>query len=128
MGIAPMIASTTHRCRAIKQVVTAALAIGLWFCTPAAFGQHTLRNLTGTVTDGYHEPLQNAVVEIHNDDNDSVVSYITGRSGRYSFKRLDGETDYRVWATHNGRQSRTKTMSRFDDSPAKIINLVVRAH
>jgi hypothetical protein len=77
----------------------------LMVCTRAAFGQHTLRNITGTVTDGHHEPLQNAVAEIHNDDNDSVVSYITGRSG---LKRLDGETDYRVWATHNGRQSRTK--------------------
>jgi hypothetical protein len=111
-----------------KKIVIMMIAMSLWLCTSPAFAQHTLRNLTGIVTDPHHEPLKGAVVEVHNDDNDSVVSYITGRSGRYSFKRLDGETDYRVWATRNGQQSRTKKLSQFDANSAKTINLIIRIY
>src|ERR1700677_1099502 len=54
-------------------------------------GRPTLRNLTGTVHDRHHEPLKGAVVEIENENTKSVLSYITDRNGRYSFKRIDGE-------------------------------------
>jgi hypothetical protein len=128
MGVTQMIATRTYLSRIVRAIAVGTIVISPWFCPPAASGQHTLRNLTGTVTDGHHEPLKNAVVEVHNEDNDSVVSYITGRSGRYSFKRLDGDTDYRVWATHNGQESRKKKFSQFDTNPAKTINLTIRTY
>ena len=131
-----MIAARIYLSRTGRQIVIMSIATGLWLCSTPAFAQdpsptiaqHTLRNLTGIVTDPQHEPLKNAVVEVHNDDNDSVISYITDRSGRYSFKRLDGKTDYRVWATRNGQQSRRKKISQFDSSQTKTINLIIRIH
>jgi len=125
-GVKVVIGTRKTLSRITRATVTTAMVAGLWFSPTAVSGQGTSRNLTGIVTDHHHEPLKNAVVEIHNDDNDSVISYITDRSGRYSFKRLDGNTDYRVWATRNGRQSPTKKMSRFDAAPAKTINLMIR--
>ncbi len=110
-----------------RGIVRATIILALSLCVPAVFGQHTVRNLTGTVTDQHHEPLRGAVVEVHNEDTDSVVSYITGRSGRYSFKRLDGDTDYRVWATHRGHRSSEKKLSLFDMNRAKVIDLVIKS-
>jgi hypothetical protein len=128
MGVIPMIAARVYLPRTGRQIVIMTIATGLWLCASPTFAQPSLRNLTGIVTDPQHEPLKNAVVEVHNDDNDSVISYITDRSGRYSFKRLDGKTDYRVWATRNGQQSRRKKISQFDSSQTKTINLIIRIH
>jgi len=123
-----MIAARVYLPRTGRRIVIMTIATGLWLCASPIFAQPSLRNLTGIVTDPQHEPLKNAVVEVHNDDNDSVISYITDRSGRYSFKRLDGKTDYRVWATRNGQQSRRKKISQFDSSQTKTINLIIRIH
>jgi carboxypeptidase family protein len=91
-------------------------------------GQPTLRNLTGTVQDRHHEPLNGAVVEIENENTKGVISYITDRSGRYSFKRIQGEVDYRVWFTYRGQRSRVRELSQFDDHPNATINLMVKSH
>jgi len=64
------------------------------------------KNLSGTVTDHQHEPLKGAVVQVENDVTMGVVSYITSRDGKYSFKRLDGDTDYRLWSTSVGTNPR----------------------
>ncbi len=101
------------------------------FCAPSVLAQHTLpqhtqRDLTGTVTDRHHEPLKGAVVEVHDEATDAIVSYITDRSGRYSFKRLDGETDYRVWATYRGQRSQVRKLSQFDTKKVKTLDLVIQ--
>jgi hypothetical protein len=112
--------------RRARSFAIATIAFSLLACAPATFGQRTFRNLTGTVTDRHHEPLKGAVVEVDNGDTERVASYITGRNGLYSFKRLDGDTDYRVWATYRRHRSRTKNISSFDSSSAKVINLVIK--
>src|ERR1700722_219092 len=89
-------------------------------------GQPTLRNLTGTVHDRHHEPLKGAVVEIENENTKSVISYITDRSGRYSFRRIDGEVDYRVWFTYRGQRSKIRELSQFDSHQNATIDLVVK--
>jgi hypothetical protein len=104
------------------------VAIGLLPCAPRLSGQPTLRNLNGTVQDRHHEPLSGAVVEIENENTKSVISYITDRSGRYSFKRIQGEVDYRVWFTYQGRRSKVRELSQFDDHPNAIINLMVKSY
>lgn len=104
------------------------IAFVLFLNISALSGQSTVQNLTGTVTDRRHEPLKGAIVEVHNELTDGVVSYITRRDGLYSFTRLDGGADYRVWATYRGQQSRKKKLSHFDSKPSRAVNLIVKLH
>ena len=104
------------------------LVIGLLLYAAPLSGQPTLRNLAGTVQDRQHEPLSGAVVEIENENTKGVISYITDRNGRYSFKRIQGEVDYRVWFTYRGRRSGIKELSQFDDHQNATINLMVKSH
>jgi hypothetical protein len=91
-------------------------------------GQPTLRNLTGTVQDRHHEPLNGAVVQIENENTKGVISYITDRSGQFSFKRIQGEVHYRVWFTYRGQRSKVRELSQFDDHQNATINLVVKSY
>lgn len=94
------------------------VAVGLMAQTAA-------RSLSGTVTDRQHEPLRGAIVQLHNGATDSVVSYLTDRSGQYSFKRIDGNADYTVWATYKGTRSKTESISKFDSGATRVINLTI---
>ena len=87
--------------------------------------QQVGRTLTGTVTDKGHEPLVGAVVQLHNDVTDSVVSYITTAKGTFDFKRLNVGDDYSVWATYRGHKSKVETMSRFDSKTNKVMTLTI---
>ncbi len=102
----------------------------LALCLSATFAhaQNTLRNLSGTVTDPEHEPLKGAVVEVENQTTHSVVSYITNETGRNSFKRLSGDTDYSIWATFRGHQTKPRTLSFFDTKPNPTLDIVVHLH
>jgi len=98
----------------------------LW--SSLAIGQMGTRNLSGTITDHQHEPLSGAVVEVENGVTMGVVSYITNRDGKYTFKRLDGDTDYRLWVNFRGTKSRVRKLSQFDTNRPKIINFVLNLH
>lgn len=87
--------------------------------------QPTPRNLTGTVTDRHHEPLAGAVVEVHDEATDSVISYITPRTGRYFFQRLSSNDDYTVSASYRGARSKTHRLSKFDSKSMRTIALVI---
>jgi hypothetical protein len=100
--------------------------IGFFFLTGLCAGQMTTRGLSGTVTDGHNEPLTGAVIQIQNVGTTSVISSITGRDGRYTFKRLDGQTDYRLWARFKGQQSKVRKLSQFDSDKPKVIDFVIR--
>ena len=119
-----------HRRAAMKTRLLAAISggIGLLLYAAPLSGQPTLRNLTGTVQDRHHEPLNGAVVEIENENTKGIISYITDRRGRYSFKRIQGEVDYRVWFTYRGQRSRVRELSQFDDHQNATINLMVKIH
>ena len=97
----------------------------LFLWSALGVGQMGTKNLSGTVTDHQHEPLKGAVVQVENDVTMGVVSYITSRDGKYSFKRLDGDTDYRLWVNFRGTQSKVRHLSRFDSNQPKIINFVL---
>jgi hypothetical protein len=116
-------ADMTARLPVIVSVVVVFL-----LCPAAVFGQPTLRNLTGTVHDRHREPLKGAIVEIENEKTKSVISYITDRSGRYSFKRIHGEVDYRVWFTYRGQRSQVKELSQFDSRQNATIDLVSKRY
>jgi hypothetical protein len=86
------------------------------------------RTLTGTVTDNSHEPLRGAIVELQNPANNTVVTYLTDVDGRYIFKRLNSESDYRVWVVFRGYHTPTRSISKFDSHPAKVINFKMSSY
>lgn len=122
--------SAMHRRAAMntRLLATISLVIGLLLYAAPLSGQPALRNLTGTVQDRQHEPLNGAVVEIENENTKGVISYITDRSGRYSFKRIQGEVDYRIWFTYRGRRSGVRELSQFDDHRNATVNLMLKSH
>ena len=100
-------------------------ALALFLCTSLLFGQHPSRNLTGMVSDR-HEPLKGAVVQVENEATNSVISYVTDRTGEYSFKRLQVDVDYRISVSYRGRQAPMKELSHFDKKQTKVINFVIK--
>ena len=109
----------------LRGIVCLLVAVGILVWSPVLAGQRVFRNLTGTVTDGQHEPLRGAVVLVHCEATGTVVSYITDKTGLYSFQRLDGDLDYSVWATWRGRRSAAKKLSLFDSKADKVVNLEI---
>lgn len=91
-----------------------------------AVAQPTPRNLTGTVMDRHSEPLAGAVVQVHDENTDSVVSFITTRTGKYSFRRLSSDDNYTVVAVYRGFRSKSRYLSRFDSKSDRDITLVVK--
>ena len=90
--------------------------------------QPSVRNLSGSITDAGHEPIRGAVVELRNTTTNLVVTYITDASGHYSFKRLNGNTDYEVWVLFRGNRSATRSISKFDSHMKKVIDFTVRTY
>jgi hypothetical protein len=92
---------------------------------PAEQMDHTPRTLTGTVTDPHHEPLKGAIVKLQVGDSTAISTYITGPDGRYVFKRLDGNTDYKVWVTFRERTSKSREISKFNSNMDTVIDFSV---
>ena len=112
----------TPRC-----ISTILILVSLWGVAyqSQGFAQRPLRNVNGIVTDQHRLPLKGAVVKVRNVETNEVMSYITGVDGRYSFKRLDGGSDYRIWAKGQGRRSKAKNLSLFDPSKVKTIDFTI---
>ena len=108
-------------CRCIAVLFLGAFSV-------AALAQPEQRILTGTVTDRHREPLAGAVVQVHDEITQTVVSYITNRSGRYTFQHLSSDDDYTVFATYQDQRSKTRRLSKFDSRPYRTIRLVIKLH
>ena len=76
-----------------------------------------LRTLTGQVVGSGGAPLPNSVVYLKNTKTLAVKTYIADKDGGFRFPGLAPNTDYEVFAEHNGRRSDTKTLSSFDTRP-----------
>src|SRR5215813_8757117 len=99
---------------------------------PPQFGSNkpkpdNTRLLTGRVLDRSDNPLPNAVVYLTNTRTRAVKTYIVSTDGSYRFPSLQMNTDYEVYAQHNGRKSDSKTVSQFDDRNQVAINLKIDA-
>jgi len=105
-----------------------AITVLLFATTPALFGQHKSRDISGSVTDRHHEPLRGAVVQAHNLSTLTVVSYITGTDGRYSFRHLSGDCDFKISASWHNQHSTSKNLSLFDTSQPRVINLTIKGN
>jgi len=94
--------------------------------SPSLPAQSATRDITGIVIDQHGEPLRRAVVQIDDEETKVVFSYITDRGGKFTFKRVNGSDDYRIWATRKGHRSKATHLSPFDNHQSRAITLIVR--
>ena len=85
----------------------------------------TSKMLTGTVSDKGDHPIAGAVVYLKNTKSLAVKSYFTQENGSYRFPQLALNTDYEIYAEKDGKTSKTKTVSQFDDRFTPTINLSI---
>jgi len=87
--------------------------------------RNTTRTLTGTVLDKSDKPVPNAVVYLKNTKTLAVKTYIAQTDGTYRFPELSPNVDYDLFAQKDGQQSKSKTLSQFDDRDKPNINLQI---
>jgi len=122
---------TAASARMRTRFATAILCVTALLQAAPATAQHpapTQRTLSGTVTDTSHEPLRGAIVQLQNPANNSVETYLTDAAGHYTFKRLDGDADYKIWVVFRGRHTPTRSISKFDSHLAKTIDFTIKSY
>jgi uncharacterized protein YxeA len=85
----------------------------------------TTRTLTGLVLDKSDKPVPNAVVYLKNTKTLAMKTYITQADGSYRFPELSRNVDYEVYTEKDGKKSKVKTLSQFDDRPKPNLNLQI---
>ncbi len=85
----------------------------------------TSRILTGTVLDKSDKAIAGAVVYLKNTKSLAMKTYISQSDGTYRFPELSLNVDYEVYAEKDGKKSKTKTLSQFDDREKPNINLQI---
>lgn len=93
------------------------------FAIPAAAQQRgpVQRVVQGKVTNHENVPVKGAVIYLK--DGRSVKSFIANDGGEYRFGQLAQNTDYEIWAEHDGAKSSVKTISSFDSKNQFYIDL-----
>ncbi|HEY0161550.1 MAG TPA: carboxypeptidase-like regulatory domain-containing protein [Edaphobacter sp.] len=81
------------------------------------------RVVQGKVTDHENVPIAGAVIYLK--DSRTVKSFIANDQGQYRFGQLAAETDYEIWAEHNGQKSSVRTISSFDSKREFYIDLKI---
>jgi hypothetical protein len=95
--------------------------------TPALAQQRgpVQRVVQGKVTDGGDAAAKGAVVYLKDGHTLSVKSFIANDQGEYRFGQLSQNTDYEIWAEHDGKKSPVKSISSFDTKNQFYIDLKV---
>ena len=95
-------------------------------CWNAGTAQSDGRTLTGTVYSKHHRPLKGAVVAVENESNHAVETYLSDGDGRFIFRRLSSDADYRVTATYQGSKARPHEMSHFDSKANRVLHFTIQ--
>ncbi|HME10762.1 MAG TPA: carboxypeptidase-like regulatory domain-containing protein [Bryobacteraceae bacterium] len=93
-----------------------------WFPCASRF---ELRSVAGTVIDRRGNALPDAVVQLENTGTLWVVSYITGKDGRYHFTGLRDDIDFTLKAKYRNLWSKQRTLSQFDSCKHFEVKLVI---
>jgi hypothetical protein len=81
--------------------------------------------VAGVVKDASGNALPASVVQLENELDLSVRSYITGANGRYHFRRLRYDIDYTLKARYRKYWSKAKTLSNLSGAGHTEIDLII---
>ncbi len=90
----------------------------------SAFAQTTLRSVQGRVVNEKDVPIRSAIVYLSDQRTMTVESYITQEDGAYRFEQLSPNDDYKLWAQVDGKKSKAKILSSFDDK--HVFRVIIR--
>jgi hypothetical protein len=88
---------------------------------------NTERSVRGRVVNSDDTPIQSAIVYLSDARTMTVESYITQQDGAYRFEQLAPDDDYKLWAQVDGKKSKVKTLSSFDDRRVFHVILKIEA-
>ncbi len=108
-----------------------AILLGLFACgvnftgnTTSVLAQAAPRSVQGRVVDQNDAPIRSAIVYLSDTRTLAVESYITQEDGDYRFEQLSPRDDYKLWAQEDGKKSKPKILSSFDDKP--VFRVIIR--
>ncbi len=84
------------------------------------------KTVTGVVSDAKGEPIPGAVVQLKNMKTLQVRSFIAREKGDYIFQGLAADVDWEVKAMSEGKFSKARTISTFDNHTALTVNLQIQ--
>jgi hypothetical protein len=90
----------------------------------AAIAQADQRVIQGKVELASGDMAKGAIVYIKNGKTLEVRTYISTADGSFRFGQLNQDADYTVWAEYQGKKSKEKGVSSFDNK--KVFNIVLK--
>ncbi len=82
------------------------------------------RSVQGRVVNQNDVPIPSAIVYLSDQHTMTVESYITQEDGAYRFEQLSPNDDYKLWAKVDGKSSKPKILSSFDDR--SVFRVIIR--
>ena len=92
--------------------------------TKQVAAQTTQRSVQGRVVNQNDVPIRSAIVYLSDQHTLTVESYITQEDGAYRFEQLSPNDDYKLWAKADGKTSKPKILSSFDDR--SVFRVIIR--